>query len=412
MIRGIKVKLYPNKEQEILFRKSCGLARYAYNWGLNYQKENYKNGNKYIEKGDMKKLFKHFRDENEDVKWIFECSSEIPDQALCDLDDAYKRFWKGITDFPRFKSKHKSELSFYHSSNKIKVKDDMIYFEKIGWVKINDENRLIRGVYKGKNKAENAKVYNPRIKYNGKYWYLAAAIEINDMKNEEKSDIRLGIDVGLKELATCSDTKVFHNINKSKKIKKLEKKLKKEQRKSSRQLLANTDHYEKSKDKNGKDCLKPVWKKPLKECKNIEKQNNKIRCIMNKLANIRLNHQHQVSNSIVKTKPKAIVVEDLNIQGMLKNKHLSKQIHAVAWYRFIKFLEYKSEKYGIEFIKADRFYPSSKKCSKCGYIKKDLKLKNRIFKCSYCGNTIDRDLNASINLANYVQKDKLEECNI
>lgn len=106
------------------------------------------------------------------------------------------------------------------------------------------------------------------------------------------------------------------------------------------------------------------------------------------------------------------VVEDLNIQGMLKNKHLSKQIHAVAWYRFIKFLEYKSETYGIEFIKADRFYPSSKKCSKCGYMKKDLKLKDRIFQCSYCGNTIDRDFNASINLANYIQKDKLEECNI
>lgn len=222
-------------------------------------------------KGEMKKLFKHFRDENEEVKWILECSSEIPDQALCDLDDAYKRFWKGKTDFPRWKRKHQSELSFYHSSNKIKVKEDRIYFEKIGWVKIKDENRLVRGVYKGKNKAENAKVYNPRIKYNGKYWYLAVAIEMNDRKKEEKSDIRLGIDVGLKELATCSDTKVFPNINKSKKIKKLEKRLKKEQRKSSRQLCANTDHYEKLKDKNGKDCFKPVWKKPLKECKNIQK---------------------------------------------------------------------------------------------------------------------------------------------
>lgn len=404
MIRGIKIRLYPTLEQEILFKKSCGLARYAYNWGLNYQQENYKKGNKYIKKGEMKKLFKKFRDETEEVKWIFECSSEIPDQALCDLDNAYHRFWNGISKFPNFKSKHKSQLSFYHSSNKIKVKDDMIYFEKIGWVKMNDENRLVRGAYRGKNKAENAKVYNPRIKFNGKYWYLAVGIEINDLESEEKSDVRLGVDVGLKELATCSDNKVFHNINKSKKIKKLEKKLKREQRKSSRQLLANTDHYEVSKDKNGKDCLKPVWKRPLKECKNIQKQNNKIRCIRRKITNIRLNHQHQVSNSIVKTKPKTIVVEDLNIQGMMQNKHLSKQIQDVAWYRFISFLEYKSEKNGIEFIKADRFYPSSKKCSKCGYIKKDLKLKDRVFKCPCCGNTIDRDLNASINLANYVQK--------
>lgn len=404
MIRGIKIRLYPTTEQEILFWKSCGLARFAYNWGLDYQRKNREQGGKYIPKGEMRKLFKKFRDENEDMKWISECSSEIPDQALYDLDEAYNRFFSGASKFPKFKKKFKSEFSFYHSSNKIIVKDNLIRLEKIGWVKMNDENRLVRGKYKGKDKAQNAKVYNPRIKYNGKYWYLSVGIDVADISNERKTDIRLGIDVGLKEFATCSDGTVFYNINKSKEIKRLTKKLKREQRKLSRQQRANIDYYEKIQGKDHKEHLKPVWKRPLKDCKNIQKQNKKIKRIHRRINNIRLNHQHQVSNSIVKTKPKAIVVEDLNIQGMMKNRHLSKAIQDVSWYRFMTFLKYKSERNGIDFIKADRFYPSSKKCSKCGYIKKDLQLKDRVFKCPCCNNTIDRDFNASINLANYIEK--------
>lgn len=190
----------------------------------------------------------------------------------------------------------------------------------------------------------------------------------------------IGIDVGVKELAVCSNGMTFKNINKTKTLKKAEKRLRRLQRKVSRQ-------YEMNKEGN----------RFVKTC-NIVKGEKSIRLLHRRLTNIRTNHIHQATSAIVKTKPRSVVLETLNITGMMKNRHLSKAIAQQKLHEFTRQLRYKCEKYGIRFLEADKWYPSSKTCSGCGQIKKDLKLSDRVFKCD-CGRVIDRDLNASINLA-------------
>jgi putative transposase len=160
----------------------------------------------------------------------------------------------------------------------------------------------------------------------------------------------------------------------------------------SRKIEDNIKSYDKNR--------KSIYKIPLKNMKNIQKQNKVIRNLYKKLEDIRTNHLHQCSIEIVKTKPSRIVMETLNVKGMMKNKHLSKAIGQQKLYEFKRQIQYKCKKYGIEFVKADKWYPSSKTCSCCGQIKSDIKLKDRIFICE-CGFKMDRDLNASINLANH-----------
>lgn len=311
--------------------------------------------------------------------WLKEVSAEIPQQAIKDFCEARDRFFKKLAQYPRYKSKKKSTVSFYHLSNKFKVCDGYIQLEKIGKVKMSDEGRLPQGNYK----KDKIKVCNPRVKYNGRYWYLSLGVESIFQKTELNKDLSIGIDLGIKDLAIVSNIeKPFKNINKSKQVKQLKKRLKRLQRQASRK-------YEKN--KQGSKFIKT---------NNILKLEKRIKLIYEKLKNIRLNYNHQTTNTIAKTKPSRIVMEDLNVKGMMKNRHLSRAIAEQGFYQFISFMKYKSEKYGIEFIRADRFYPSSKTCSCCGNIKKDLKLSDRIYKCE-CGFVIDKDKNASINLANY-----------
>lgn len=379
MIKGIKVKLYPTKEQEVLMWKSAGVMRFAYNWALRFSKIYYKLYNKSVTVGIMRKHFTKIRNSNK-YPWLKDVSAEIPQQAIKDFDDARDRFFKNISKYPKYKTKKRSIISFYHLPNKFKVHDKFIQLEKIGLIKMADEDRLPQGDYK----KDKISVSNPRIKFNGRYWYLSVGLEYNNEPLELNKDLSVGIDLGIKELATVSNfDSPFKNINKSQRVRKLKKKLKRLQRQVSRKYDIN---------RKGKKYIKT---------KNILKLEYKIRLIHEKLKNIRLNHNHQVTNAIVKTKPSKIVMEDLNVSGMMKNKHLSKAIAEQGFYQFITFMKYKSNKYGIEFIQANRFYPSSKMCSCCGNIKKDLKLSDRIYHCNKCGMVLDRDKNASINLANY-----------
>lgn len=384
MIRGIKVRLYPTKEQEILMWKSAGVARFTYNWGLAYLNSYYKENKKSLLIGELRKIFTELRN-SEEYPWIREVSSEIPQQALKDLGDAFEEFFEGEHGYPKFKKKNKCETSFFHLNNKFVVKDKFIKLEKIGFVKMKDEGRLPIGNYK----KDKIKVTNPRIKHNGRHWYLSLGFEVENTHKLCLTGESIGVDLGIKELAVVSNIdKPFKNINKSKKVKKLNKRLLKLQRQISRK-------YDKLKsEKAFKKSEKP------NKTNNIIKLEKKIKLLHKKISNIRLNHIHQTTNAIVKTKPSRVVVEDLNVTGLLKNKHLSKAIQEQSFNKFINTLEYKCEWNGIEFVKADRFYPSSKKCSCCGAIKKDLKLSDRIYKCA-CGIVIDRDKNVSINLANY-----------
>ena len=373
MILAKKVRLYPTKEQEQKLWQSVGTARFIYNYTLAKQEENYKNGGKFISDGTIRKELTQLK--KSELTWLNEVSNNVAKQAVKDACNAYKKFFKGLARKPKFKSKKKSKPSFYNDPIKLKVKEKKVLIEKVGWIKTNEQ--IPRDV----------KYNNPRITYDNKYWYISVGIEV-DKKQEELTDISLGIDLGLKDLAICSDGKVFKNINKTKKVKKLEKRLKQKQRQISRKYEMN-----KIKKEGGGSCQ-------FIKTKNIEKLEETTKLIHRKLTNIRNNYLHQVTTSIVKTKPYRIVIEDLNVSGMMKNKHLSDTIRKQGFYEFRRQLEYKCKFRGVKLVVADRFYPSSKSCSQCGKIKKDLKLKDRFYKCS-CGLNIDRDLNASINLSKY-----------
>ena len=368
MILSKKIRLHPNELQEQKLWQSVGTARFIYNWTLARQEENYKNGGKFISDNELRKEITQLK--KTELSWLKEVSNNVAKQSVKDACNSYKRFFKGLSGKPKFKSKRKSKKSFYNDNCSLKAKEGkLVNIEKVGWIKTNEQIPT------------NVKYSNPRISYDNKYWYLSVGIEQEEIM-EELTDVSLGIDLGLKDLAICSDGTVYKNINKTYVVKKIEKRLKRLQRQVSRKYEQN---------KKGKEFVKT---------KNIIKLEKQIQQIHRRLANIRKNYLHQTTTNIVKTKPYRVVIEDLAVSNMMKNKHLSKAISKQGFYEFRRQLEYKCKFRGIELVIADRFYPSSKTCSNCGKIKKDLKLKDRVYKCS-CGLNIDRDLNASINLSNY-----------
>jgi len=392
--RAIKIRLLPTNEQEILFLKSAGTARWAYNYFLEENEKTYKTwlkngkiGKKNVSEGEIRKYINNVLKKTTHT-WLKEVGSNVMKQAVKDANIALQRYLKGISGKPKFKSRHKSKISFYVNYESLVRKPNGFHGEKLGFVKTSSPLPKI---------PKNKKYANPHISFDGKHWYLSVCYEVKRQKVNLTDDI-LGIDLGVKSLAIVSNkdaskTYFYKNINKSVEVRRLEKKLKREQRKVSRKLEANI----KSRDKKNR----PLWIRPLRECKNIEKQHRRIRLIHKRLADIRSNYLHQTTSEIVKTKPSQIVMEDLNVKGMMKNKHLSEAIAKQKFYEFKRQIKYKAEMYGIKVIEADRFYASSKTCNHCGNIHKDLKLSDRIYVCPLCGNTLDRDLNAAINLANY-----------
>lgn len=387
MILAIKIKLNPTRKQEILFWKSAGTARFAYNYFLSESERHYQeylkgqHQHKTLNESDVRKHINHVLKKTTHT-WLNEVGSNVMKQAVKDADKARTRWFEGVSKKPKFKSRHKSKISFYVNYESLKRKPNGFQGEKLGVVK----------TYQPLPKLAEGETYsNPRINYDGKNWFLSIGYKV-DVEEVDLTNESLGIDVGVKELAICSNGKVYPNINKTKEVKRLEKKLKREQRRLSRKLKANTL----KKDKNNR----PIYRTPLRDMKNIQKQNARLRGLHKQLTDIRTNHLHQATSEIVKTKPSRIVMETLNIKGMMKNHHLSKAIAQQKLYEFKRQIKYKSEKYGIEFVEADKWYPSSKRCSCCGGIKSDLKLKDRVFKCE-CGFVLDRDLNAALNLANY-----------
>lgn len=367
-IKAVKVRLKPTNEQLNKLIHFSGTHRFIYNWTLARQQENYKQGNKFLSDSVLRKEITQLKKTNE-FKWLNDISNNVPKQAVKDACNSYKRFFKGQSKFPKFKSKKKARPSFYNDNSRFKVGRNIVRLSTIGWVKTSEQLPI------------DTKYYNIRITFDGKYWYISVGIENKHIKQELNNE-SLGIDLGIKELATCSNGKVFKNINKSNRVKKKEKRLRRLQRKVSKKYQIN---------KEGSTFVKTC---------NIIKIEKEIRLLQRTLTNIRKNHLHQATTSIVKTKPRRIVIEDLNVQGMMKNKHLAKYIQKQGFYEFRRQLTYKCKWYGIELVIADRFYPSSKTCNTCGNIKKDLKLSDRTYKCE-CGYTMDRDLNASMNLAKY-----------
>ena len=382
MIKSLKVRLNPNNKQLTKLFQYASCARFAYNWAVSREQENYKQRGEFLSDNELRKEFTRLKKLPE-YKWLNEVSNDVTKQAIKDACNAYKRFFKGQCKHPKFKSRRRSTPSFYQDNiNNIQFSDTHVKVgkfsmsrkrnkQKLNWIKLCEKGRI----------PTNCKYTNPRFTYDGLYWYVSVGIEVDD-NTTLPSNEGIGIDLGIKDLAVCSDKNTYKNINKTQKIKKLEKRKRRLQRSISRR-------YEKN-------------KKGVNYCKtcNIIKREKELLKVSKRLTNIRHNYLHQITSEIVKRKPSFICMEDLNVSGMMKNKHLSKAVQQQGFYEFRRQIEYKSEWNNIQVVIADRFFPSSKLCSCCGNIKKDLKLSDRIYKCE-CGNIIDRDFQASLNLKIY-----------
>lgn len=379
MIKSYKIRLYPTKEQQQLMWKHVGSCRFIWNWMLVKQEELYKQSDKHLSAFDMINLLTPLK-KQEEYSWLKEVSNTSLKDICRDLDKAYKMFFKKTSGFPKFKSRKKSKPNFPIRTDTLYFKDNKVLnIEKIGKVKYKTDFAFEYG--------RNAcKFTNARVSYiNGK-WILSFGMECENQARE-LNDISMGIDLGVKDLAIVEyngEPLVFRNINKSKQMRNISKKLKHLQRSISRKYEANRDG------------------KKYNKTKNIEKQEERLRKLRARQSNIRRNYIHQTTHKLVSLLPKRIVMEDLNVTGMMKNRHLSKAVQDQCFYEFIRQMEYKCAWNGIELVKADRFYPSSKTCSGCGCIKTDLKLSDRTYHCSDCGLVIDRDYNAAINLSRYV----------
>ena len=383
MIKSIKVMLNPNNKQFTKLFQYAGCARFAYNWAISREEENHKQGNKFLSDMDLRKEFTQLKKLSE-YKWLNEVSNNVTKQAIKDACNAYKGFFKGQSKFPKFKSRKHSTPSFYQDNVQIKFTENHVKVEgfsmskkqnkqKLNWIKLCEKKKI----------PTDCKYMNPRFTYDGLYWYVSVSIEVDDdTDNTFPSNEGVGIDLGIKDLAVCSDGNTYKNINKTQRVKKLEKKKRRLQRSVSRKY---------DKNKKGENYCKTS---------NIIKREKELLKTSKRLTNIRHNYLHQTTSEIIKRKPSFICVEDLNVNGMMKNRHLSKEVQQQGFYEFRRQIEYKAKWNNIPVIIADRFFPSSKMCSCCGHIKKDLKLSDRIYKCE-CGNIINRDFQASLNLKKY-----------
>ncbi|HAT4089376.1 TPA: IS200/IS605 family element transposase accessory protein TnpB [Clostridium perfringens] len=380
MKRAYKIEINPTDEQKCKIHRTIGVSRFVYNFYIARNKEVYEKEGKFVSGMDFSKwLNNEYIPNNQEMKWIKEVSSKATKQAIMNADKAFRDFFKKSKGFPRFKKKKNQDVKAYFPKNNKTdwtLERHRVKIPTLGWVRLKEFGYI----------PVNSIVKSGTISQKADRYYVSILVEETDIKISNPNNAGVGIDLGIKEFAVCSDGIKFKNINKTSTVKKVEKKLKREQRKLSRK-------YESLKIRN----------KNIKEGRatgqNIQKQIIKVQRLHQRLTNIRTDYINKIVSSIIKQKPSYITIEDLNVKGMMKNKHLSKAISSQKFFEFKTKLMSKCKQNNIELRIVDRFYPSSKTCSQCEKVKKDLKLSDRIYKCD-CGFTIDRDLNASINLKN------------
>ena len=387
--RAYKIEINPTDEQKCKIHRTIGVSRFVYNFYIARNKEVYEKEGKFVSGMDFSKwLNNEYIPNNQEMKWIKEVSSKSTKQSIMNADKAFRDFFKKAKGFPRFKKKKNQDVKAYFPKNNKTdwtLERHRVKIPTLGWVRLKEFGYI----------PKNSVVKSGTVSQKADRYYVSILVEEIDIKTSNSNiDIkifnhnneRIGIDLGIKDFAICSNGNKFKNINKTSTVKKIEKKLKREQRKLSRK-------YESLKIRN----------KNIKEGRatrqNIQKQVVKVQRLHQRLANIRTDYINKTVFSIVKQKPSYITIEDLAVSNMMKNKHLSKAIASQKFFEFKTKLMSKCKQNNIELRIVDRFYPSSKTCSNCGRIKKDLKLSDRVYKCS-CGFVIDRDLNASINLRN------------
>nr|WP_330370835.1 transposase [Lachnoclostridium phytofermentans] len=379
------MELKPTNQQIQKINQCLGVCRWLYNAYLAknqslYQdfKEGKLNKKKaFMSANDFDKYINNDIKVLDDCKWINDCGSKARKKAICNAEFAYKKFFKGEAQFPRFKKKGKSKVGLYFPRNNktdFKIERHKINIPTLKWVRLKEFGYI----------KANANVISGTVTEQAGKYYISIVCEIEEVKNSLPKTEPLGLDLGIKDFAIFSNEVVKKNINKTSRVKKLEKKLKREQVRLSRKY----------------ECLKKQNKIRKGEAtrQNIRKQIVKVQRLHQRLANIRTDYINKCVSEIVGQKPSSITIEDLNVKGMMKNRHLSKAVAGQKFYEFRIKLTNKCKQNDIELRIVDRWYPSSKLCSCCGNVKKDLKLSDRIYVCKECGLVIDRDLQASINL--------------
>ena len=379
MLKSFKTEINPTQEQKSRINRTIGTCRYVYNFYLAYNKELHDNGKKFMTgKSFSVWLNNEYIPNNPDKAWIKDVYSKAVKKSIEDGCTAFTRFFKHQSAFPNFKKKGKSDVKMYFVKNNPKdcaCERHRIKIPTLGWVRLKEKGYI-------PTTKDGWKIKSGTVSIKADRYYVSVLVEIPDTQAVNKSNDGIGIDLGLKDLAILSNGKTYKNINKSARLKKLEKQLRREQRCLSRK-------YENLK------------KGEVTQRANIQKQKLKVQKLHHKTDNIRTDYINKIIADIVKTKPSFITIEYLNVSGMMKNRHLSKAVASQRFYEFRTRLKAKCNDNGIELRVADRFYPSSKLCHCCGQIKKDLKISDRIYRCA-CGYVEDRDFNASLNLRDAV----------
>ena len=379
MLKSFKTEINPTQEQKSRINRTIGTCRYVYNFYLAYNKELHDNGEKFMTgKRFSVWLNNEYIPNHPDKAWIKDVYSKAVKKSIEDGYTAFTRFFKHQSAFPNFKKKGRSDVKMYFVKNNPKdcvCERHRIKIPTLGWVRLKEKGYIPAA-------KDGWKIKSGTISVKADRYYVSVLVEIPDSRTVNNSNDGIGIDLGLKDFAILSNGKTYKNINKSARLKKLEKQLRREQRCLSRK-------YENLK------------KGEVTQRANIQKQKLKVQKLHHKTDNIRTDYINKIIAEIVKTKPSFITIEDLNVSGMMKNRHLSKAVASQKFYEFRTRLKAKCNDNGIELRVADRFYPSSKLCHCCGQIKKDLKISDRIYRCA-CGYVEDRDFNASLNLRDAV----------
>ena len=378
MLKAYKIEIKPTEEQIKKINKTIGVCRFIYNFYIAHNKEVYQNDGKFVSGMSFSKWMNNeFIPNNQSYLWVKEVSSKAVKQSIMNGEKAFKQFFKKETGFPKFKKKNRSNVGVYLPKNNktdFIVERHRVKIPTLGFVRLKEFGYI----------PLNSNIKSGTITKKCDRYYISILVDKEFKKNNKQYSFGIGVDLGIKEFATVSDERIFKNINKTYKVKKLKKSLKKEQRKFSRK-------YESLKIRNKEEGGNVTRQ-------NIQKQVLKVQKLHNRINNIRTDYINKTINELVKTKPEFINIEDLNISGMMKNRHLSKAIAEQKLYEFRNKLINKCHQNEIEVRLSNRFYASSKTCSQCGSIKKDLKLSDRTYICEECGAVIDRDLNAAINL--------------
>lgn len=362
--RAYKTKLRPTQVQARYFAGCAGAARFVFNWALADRKAMFEAGGR-PNKFEQKKRFNALKDEL--CPWIREYPYSVLEYEFTNVDKAYQNFFRRIkagkggkeAGFPKFKSRYKDRQSFA-LSRQIHAGDGRIKLPRIGWVNLAEKDYIPAG----------CDIKSATVSQSAGDWFVSVLVQ-EEIEQPETNGHVIGVDVGIKTSAVLSDGRVF---DAPKTLYKHEKKLVRLQRELSRRKKGSA---------------------------NRDKTKKKIAELHQKIADTRAHHQHNVSHAVFATAPAAVVIEDLNVRGMVKNRHLAKAVSDASMGELHRQITYKAAWAGAELIEADRWMPSSKTCSSCGYIKGDLTLSDRVFICDHCGFRIDRDLNAAMNLAAY-----------